>query len=568
MSKHRRRLTGIGASPGRAVGEVVTMAPPEPSPPDDAPLAAGADPAAEADRLARAVAAVARRLEAAGEGATGAARELLQATATMAADPALLADARARVLQERCTAARAVWDAAESVRLRLVELGGDLAERARDVADVRDRVVAELEGRPVPRVPQAGGPAVLVATDLAPADAATLDPGVVVALVTAGGGPTAHTVIVARALGIPAVVGVGELSALRAGATVLVDGSAGTVLLDPTPDEVDDARTHPRSPLDAPCAAVADAATFDGRGRTRDGYEVALLANVGGPREASAAAELGAAGIGLLRTEFCFLGRDDEPSVEEQATRYREVFASFPGRRVVVRTLDAGSDKPLPFVSPGGEPNPALGVRGVRTAVKRPGVLDNQLTAVALAAADSGADVAVMAPMVATADEAEEFAARCRAHGLAQVGVMIEVPAAALLAGRLLTHVDFASIGTNDLAQYVLAADRQVAELAPLCSPWQPAVLTLVAATCHDARELGRPVDVCGEAAADPVLAPVLMGLGVGSLSMLPRDLPAVAAALSRVTLAECAELARLALDARSAQDARDRVLAALSPRR
>lgn len=550
----RRRLSGLGVSPGRAVGVVVTMPPPVPEPSAGARLAPGDDSAAAGERIAVAASVVARRLGEAAARAVGDARDVLEATALMAADPSLVAEARRRVTQERVAPTRAVWDAAESVRAQLAALGGYLADRAGDVADVRDRVVAELEGRAAPGVPDLAGPSVLVATDLAPADAATLDPRVV-ALVTAGGGPTSHTAIVARALGIPAVVGAADAPTLADGETVLVDGAAGTVLVGPSDGEV--------AGVEAGLRARAGLA-FDGRGRTRDGHEVPLLANVGGPGEAVAAAVAGAQGVGLFRTEFCFLGRTDEPSVAEQVARYREVFAAFPGRRVVVRTLDAGADKPMPFVTTADEPNPALGVRGLRTVARRPEVLEHQLAAIATAAAAESADVAVMAPMVATVAEAADFAGRCRAHGLPAAGVMVEVPAAALLAGPLLARVDFASVGTNDLAQYAMAADRELADVGALCTPWQPAVLALVAATCRGGRRHGRPVGVCGEAAADPALAVVLVGLGVSSLSMAPRALPDVAAVLGGVSLAECERLAALALDAESADDARARVRAGL----
>lgn len=551
----RRRVTGIGVSPGRAVGVVARMLPPSGEPAAESRLAPGDDAEAAGARVVAAATAVAERLSAAAARAEGTARDVLEATALMAADPSLVAEARRLVTEGRLAPARAVWEAAESVRAQLTALGGYLAERARDVADVRDRIIAELEGRPAPGVPDLAGPAVLVAPDLAPADAATLDPRVVVALVTAGGGPTAHTAIVARALGIPAVVGAADATTLADGETVLVDGSTGTVLVAPGQQEV------------AQVAAAVRARAerrFDGRGRTGDGHDVALMANVGVPGEAVAAAAAGAQGVGLFRTEFCFLGRADEPSVAEQVAAYREVLAAFPGRRVVVRTLDAGADKPMPFVTPGREPNPALGVRGLRTAARRPEVLDRQLAAIAQAAALETAEVAVMAPMVATVAEAEGFAERCRRHGLAAVGVMVEVPAAALLAGPLLARVEFASLGTNDLAQYVMAADRELADVGALCTPWQPAVLALVAATCRGGRQQGRPVGVCGEAAADPVLAAVLVGLGVSSLSMAPRALPDVAAVLASVRLGECERLAAIALGAEDPDDARARVRAEL----
>jgi phosphotransferase system enzyme I (PtsI) len=295
---------------------------------------------------------------------------------------------------------------------------------------------------------------------------------------------------------------------------------------------------------------------------TSDGHPVALLANIGTAQDAESAGVLDVEGVGLFRTEFLFLGQERAPSLEEQVTVYTRVFEAFGSRRVVVRTLDAGADKPLAFADLGPEDNPALGRRGLRLSAERPELLDTQLTALATAARATGADVRVMAPMVATAEESAWFARRVREHGLPVVGVMIEVPAAALRARHVLAEVDFASIGTNDLAQYTLAADRMQGELATLLDPWQPAVLDLVAAACDGGRDKGKPIGVCGEAAADPLLALVLTGLGVSSLSMAPTRVPAVRAALRMHDLSTCTAMAAAARAARSPQDARDAVLA------
>jgi phosphotransferase system enzyme I (PtsI) len=284
---------------------------------------------------------------------------------------------------------------------------------------------------------------------------------------------------------------------------------------------------------------------------------VELLANVADPAGAAAAVDAGAEGVGLFRTEFLYLGRGTEPSVDEQVAAYRRVLGAFAGRRVVVRTLDAGADKPMPFVTAADEPNPALGVRGLRTVVGHADVLERQLQAIATAAEAEDADVWVMAPMVSTPEETRSFVEACKAHGLRQVGVMVEVPAAALRSRWIFEHAAFGSIGTNDLIQYTMAADRVLGELAPLSTPWQPAVLDLVRATCEGAAAHDRPVGVCGEAAADPTLAPVLVGLGVTSLSMTPRALADVAAVLGRTTSDECRELARVALDQPDAEAAR-----------
>jgi phosphotransferase system enzyme I (PtsI) len=356
------------------------------------------------------------------------------------------------------------------------------------------------------------------------------------------------------------VVGLPAAATLADGVLVRVDGSAGTVEVGVDPSAVD--------------ATVAELPSYDGPGRTADGHPVQLLLNVGsaadlatGGRGPSAAlrdaGNAAAEGVGLFRTELLFLDRRDMPSGDEQQRVYEELLRAVDGRKVVLRTLDAGADKPLPFLGLRPEPNPALGVRGLRVARQQPEVLTAQLTAVAAAATAARAEVWVMAPMVATAAEAAGFAAAVRAAGLPTAGVMVEVPAAALQADRLLAVVDFLSIGTNDLGQYTMAADRQAAELAELLDPWQPAVLALVAACGAAGERAGKPVGVCGEAAADPLLALVLVGLGIGSLSMSARSLPLVGAALAAHTLADCKALAGLALDADSAEAAREAVRAA-----
>ncbi|PFG41719.1 phosphotransferase system enzyme I (PtsI) [Isoptericola jiangsuensis] len=546
-------LTGAAVSPGRAAGPAVTM--PDPVPEPRTTRLAGTDVDAGVERLGDAARTVRDELTERAAAATGTAADLLAVTAAMAADPALVADAERRIRVDRLTPERAIWDAARGLARQLEKIGPPLSERARDVLDVRDRIVAELIGVRPPGVPRPDHPFVLVADDLAPADTATLDPAVVLGVVTAGGGPTSHTAILARALGIPAVVAVRGAEEIVDGETILLDGGAGVVVRDPDPVTVTAAQQR-----------EAARRAFDGTGRTADGTRVELLANVADPAGAQAATEANAEGVGLFRTEFCFLGRGNEPAVSEQVAAYRRVLASFPGRKVVVRTLDAGADKPLPFVTSDGEPNPALGVRGLRTAVRRPAVLDRQLQAIATAAAAENADVWVMAPMVSTAAEAREFVAACAGHGLRTAGVMIEVPAAALRSASVFEHAAFGSLGTNDLVQYTMAADRMLGDLATLSTPWQPAVLDLVRATCTGAAVHGRPVGVCGEAAADATLAPVLVGLGVRSLSMTPRALADVAAVLARVDLDECRHLADLALAADDPVAARSAVRDAIRP--
>jgi phosphoenolpyruvate-protein kinase (PTS system EI component) len=325
-----------------------------------------------------------------------------------------------------------------------------------------------------------------------------------------------------------------------------VDGTTGTVTIDPSESEV--------AEIESQDGASPE---FSGAGRTLDGHRVQLLANVGSPASVEAALAARAEGIGLFRTEFLFLDRADAPTIDEQVAAYEDVFAAFAGKRVIIRTLDAGADKPLAFVTQADEANPALGIRGYRTSWRRPDLMEDQLTAIARAAGAQSADVQVMAPMIDTPDEAAEFADRCAAHGLKIMGVMIETPAAAITATELLSVVDFVSLGTNDLAQYTMAADREVGDLALLNDPWQPAVLRMMRLAFDAGTSADKPVSVCGEAAADPLLAAVLVGFGASSLSMSPRALGYVGELLAGVTLEDCRRAADAAAGSRTAQAAR-----------
>jgi len=525
------RLSGVGVSSGRASGPVVRVAEALPEPPlGPRP----ADTKEEASRIRPATEVVAQRLMERAKTVEGEAKAVLETTATMAGDPSLIKSAEKLVVDEALPAARAVHQAAAKFISALQAAGGYMAERARDVQDVRDRVVAELLGVPAPGVPDLTSPSVLVARDLAPADTAGLDPSKVLALVTEEGGPTSHTAILARSLGIPAVVACRGVLASEAKA-LEVDGDTGQV-------RESDGKVR--------AAGTGKKAVWNGVGVLKDGHRVKVLGNVGSPADAAAAAAAGAEGVGLFRTEFCFLDAAEEPTVAEQTAAYEAVLAPFAGKPVVVRTLDAGADKPLAFLSPDPEPNPALGVRGLRVAFDRPEVLDRQLQAIAAAAASSGADVSVMAPMVATAAEASWFVARARQAGIKRAGVMVEVPSAALSAREILQVVDFISIGTNDLAQYVFAADRQLGGVAALNDPWQPALLRLIAQVGEAATAAGKPIGVCGEAAADPLLACVLIGMGVTSLSMNHTALADVGAKLATSSMDICQLAARGALAA------------------
>ncbi|MFK4805618.1 phosphoenolpyruvate--protein phosphotransferase [Microbacterium sp. ZW CA_36] len=539
-------LRGVGIGLGVAQGPVARMAEPAPAP-SDAPSTLSVD--AEKARVTDAVAAVARELEARGAQAGGAAQEVLEAQAMMAEDPTLADEVGTRLAQGR-TGEFAVFDAFASFRDQLTALGGYLGERAADLDDVAQRVIARLRGEPAPGVPDPGHPFVLVAKDLAPADTALLDLDKVLALVTTEGGPTSHTAILAREKSIVAIVGAVDAKNLRDGETVIVDAAAGVVTTAPTPDELERAERRAEDRASASSAPITD-------GALADGTPVPLLANLGKPEGAIDAVALGAEGVGLFRTEFLFLSSAQAPTVEQQREAYTKLLSAFPGKKVVVRVLDAGADKPLAFLNDAHEENPALGLRGIRALRASEDILREQLTALAEADAATDADLWVMAPMVATVEESEYFTDIARDYGIKTAGVMVEVPSSALLADRILSYTDFASIGTNDLTQYTMAADRLLGSVASLQDPWHPAVLRLIREVGDAGRAHGKPVGICGEAAADPLLAVVLVGLGATSLSMAPTALADVRATLLQHTVDQARDIAAAALAASDAGSAR-----------
>jgi phosphotransferase system enzyme I (PtsI) len=539
-------VTGIGVGRGLVVGDVRRMPDPLPEPAQTTSTRTAED---EIVRATQALGETAADLRARGVQAGGVAKEVLDALALMADDPMLLADVQDRI-ERGSTAERSVFDAFAGFASIMQAAGGYMAERAGDLGDVANRVIARIMGVSAPGVPQSTTPFILVARDLAPADTALLDFDIVRALVTTDGGPTSHTAILAREKGLPAIVGATGAEVLVDGDVVIVDASTGDIVLHPSAARIDEALLEAESRQ-----AAREGAT--GPGRMADGHEVALLANVGSSSSASAAVDAQAEGVGLFRTEFLFLDNDTAPSIEEQRVEYSAVFDKFPGQKVVVRVLDAGADKPLSFLTDEGEENPALGRRGIRALLAHEDILRDQLTAIAQATATTSADVWVMAPMISTVEETEAFVGICREVGITKPGVMIEVPSSALLADHILDVADFVSIGTNDLTQYTFAADRLLGTVANLQDAWNPAVLRLIREVGLAGERTKKPVGICGEAAADPVLAVVLIGLGVTSLSMSPTALADVRAEISRFTLAEARQLAERALSARNAKDAR-----------
>lgn len=545
-------ISGIGIGRGIAVGRVIRMTEPLPEPSSSKSARTAHE---EGVRVTEALHRVAVDLTARGESAGGTAGEVLEAQAMMAEDPALVDDIVLR-LAAGATAERAVFEAFVAFRDVLLELGGYLAERAGDLDDVSRRVLASLSGVAAPGVPSPGHPFILIARDLAPADTATLDLSMVLGLVTIDGGPTSHTAILAREKSIVALVGAIHAGDLEEGTEVILDAAGGVVIARPTDEQLADA--HAR--IDAR-AALAKAPTSPGR--LADGSPIPLLANLGSAEGAEQAAALGAEGVGLFRTEFLYMNSQTAPTVTEQKAQYERMLRAFPGKKVVVRALDAGADKPLAFLNNAREENPALGLRGLRALRGAEPILRDQLTALAQADAETEAELWVMAPMVATVEETQYFVGLAHELGLRTAGVMVEVPSAALLADRILAHADFASIGTNDLTQYTLAADRMLGTVAEYQDPWNPAVLRLVSEVGAAGSILGKPVGVCGEAAADPLLALVLVGLGATSLSMSASALADVRATLVQFTREQAIAFARLALGADDAASARRLVTAA-----
>ena len=482
------------------------------------------------------VAARARIAKDAGEAEAG----IFDAHLLLLDDAALLGPAKESV--DAGTSAAVAWrDAAVATAEAWRALDDPyLRERAADVEDVGGRVLRHLAGETA--TTGIAEPGVLVARDLTPGDTANLDRELVKGLAIARGGATSHAAILARALGIPAVVGLGEgVLGVPEGTTLVVDGAAGTVEVAPPQDVLDE---RERARVEAEERHARARARAREPAGLRGGETIEVAANVGSVADAAGAVELGADGVGLLRTEFLFLGREDEPSEDEQRAVYEEIAAALGGRPVIIRTLDAGADKPLPFLAQAPEDNPFLGVRGIRLGLAHPDLLRTQLRAIAAVATKH--PVKVMFPMVATLDEYRQ--ARAMVDADIEVGVMLEVPAVALQADAFAREVDFFSVGTNDLTQYTMAAERGNEALASLLAGPQTPVLRLIKSAVEAAEVHGRWVGVCGELAGDPEAAVVLAGLGVRELSMAASRIPEVKDALRAVSLGEARDAAAQAL--------------------
>jgi phosphoenolpyruvate-protein phosphotransferase len=575
------RLTGIAGAPGIGIGPAWRFGAAAATPTPGPPFTGGGAPPADAVRAASAE--TARQLEALAERIRGLGRAdeaaIFDAQALMAGDPMLI-DEAIRLAGADGDPAEAVRAAADSAAAMLAAIDDELlAARAADVRDVGARIVRVLRGETLalPSVPS-----VAIADDLPPSVTAEIPPGFLLGIALSGGSRTAHAVILARSLGIPAIVGVAglleavdEASGGDGRVVIALDGESGEVVLRPTPD---DEVAFRRRAAELEARRAAAAGLRDRPTATADGERVMLVANIGTPADSARAIEAGAEGVGLFRTEFLFMSRQTPPSEDEQVAAYRQVLSDFgPQRPVVIRLADIGGDKAIPYLGLPPEQNPFLGVRAIRLAYASPDLLVTQLRAIWRAGAAAGVTPHVMAPMVATAaDVALLLALRDRARAslvdagvpIAErlvTGIMVEVPSAALLAPELARMIDFFSIGTNDLTQYVLAADRGNAALASLQDALHPAVLRAVAGVVAGADAAGIPVAVCGELAGDPLGALVLVGLGVDELSADAGSLDGVRAALARVTRPQLDELARRALAAADAEAVRELAAAALA---
>jgi phosphoenolpyruvate-protein phosphotransferase len=576
-----RSIRGVPVAGGVAIGPAVVVA--GDPPPAGGRVAPGMEPA-EVDRFAAAAAAAAedyRQLAAdirdAGHPDEA---EIFAAQAEMALDPTLgdRVVARIRAGDDAIAAARGA-SAELAAQLRALE-DELLAARAVDLEAVADRIARRLAGLSPDAMPRIDRPSLVVAQDLAASAAASLPRDRLLGMALEAGSPTAHAAILARAWGVPAVVGAaGLLDAIAAAASpsgdrpvdVAIDGATGEVVVDP--DEASRDRLSRRRSA-ALAAAGRDRDEARDPAVTADGVEVVLLANLGTPAEAAAARELGARGVGLFRTEFLFLERTTAPSEDEQAAAYRAVVEAVAPDPVTIRLLDVGGDKPIPYLPLPAEANPFLGVRALRIAGLAGDVLETQLRAAMRAAV--AAPVKVMAPMVADAADVailRDLAGRARggleaagtAHGPIALGAMLEVPSAVVLADRLLPMLDFASLGTNDLLQYTLAADRGNAHLGRFHDPLHPALLRLVADAVTAAGRAGIELSVCGEMAGDPVAALVLVGLGIRRLSMAPSSLGPVRRAIRGSDAAVLAASARRLMDLGSAADVRAAIAAGAS---
>ena len=557
-------IAGVAASPGLAIGRLHQFKRTQIVVSDATPH----DRAAERQHLQQAIAVARTQLDQvyadvkARAGQNEAA--IFRAHQALLDDPDLVADVSGRI--EAGHSAAWSWQQAIDSRVSDLErLGNErLSARAADLHDVGQRVLRVLAWTTEGEVSLPDEPVIVVAEDLAPSDTARLDPRRTLGVCTASGGPTSHTAIIARSLDIPALVGAGAALLEQADGTLcILDGSAGVLYMEPSEVDVASARAAQielEQRRDVEFQARYEPAL------TTDGARIEVVANIGKPAEAAAAVDAGAEGVGLVRTEFLFLERDTPPSEDEQFEAYSEMARAVNGLPLVIRTLDIGGDKAVPYLSLPPEANPFLGVRGIRLCLRRRDLFVPQLRAI-FRASQTG-PIQIMFPMVATLEEFRE--ARAITEGVRQevgaapvpIGIMVEVPSAVLMADEFARVADFFSIGTNDLTQYVLAMDRQHPTLAQQADALHPAVLRTIKRLVQSVEGSGKWVGVCGGIAGDPLGAVILVGIGVTELSVSIPSVAAVKAKLRRVSHAQAKRLAERALACSTAAEVRQLALA------
>ena len=560
-----KTLRGIGASPGFAIGPVFRYE----THTQVVEQRQITDVEAELARLDAALAQAQQEIQAltaqAQQDVGASHASIFEAHEMFLSDPELLERVRTMIETQHVNTEYSWKESTEQYASMLRSINDEyLAARATDVEDVARRVMRILQGT-AEQTAQLVEPSVIIATELTPSDTVSLDKQKVLAFCTARGGSTSHVAILSKALGIPSIVGLGAaIELLQNGTQVIVNGATGEVVIEPDTATIatyrQQADTLTQSQTEARKKAQEPAITSDG-------VQVEVVANIGSPDETDGALEYGAEGIGLLRTEFLCLQRATAPDEDEQVAVYGAIMQTMGQRPVVIRTLDIGGDKPASYLDMPAEMNPFLGVRGLRLSLSHPDLFQTQLRA--LLRAGAGHNLKIMFPMVATRDEAlaarEQVAvarASLEARGVpyaqtCEVGIMVEVPSAAVMADVLADVVDFFSIGTNDLAQYTLAADRTNAAVATLADALHPAVLRLIRMVIEAAHAQRKWVGLCGELAGDPLAAPVLLGLGLDEFSMTARSVPLVKQAIRRYTVAEARQIAKHTLALSNANEVR-----------
>jgi phosphotransferase system enzyme I (PtsI) len=493
--------------------------------------------------------------------------EIFNAQKMMLEDPELIGMVKTRLKEEQINVEAALYETSEAFACQLEAIEDEyLSARALDIRDVTSRCLRNLMGIDDTAAVGLLKPSIIVAQDLTPSDTVMLNKDHVLGFCTAKGGSTSHTAILARGLGIPAVVGAGEqVNQITQKDTLVVDGDAGKVIINPDKNTLKEIKARQTRFLEIQSEAES---ISHKPAITTDGHQVEVVANIGSEKGIKPALEAGAEGVGLLRSEFLYLERDSLPTEEEQYQKYKTIADAFGDKPVILRTLDIGGDKDIPYIVMANEDNPFLGVRAIRLCLERPDIFKPQLRAALRAGV--GNNLKLMFPMVGSVVDVErtrQVLEECRAElkeegyqvaDKMEIGIMIEIPSAAIIADQLAEVVDFFSIGTNDLSQYTMAADRTNAKVAPLASGFQPAVFRLIKNVIDAAHEKGKWVGLCGEMAGELLAIPILLGLGLDEFSMNPPAIPFAKRLIRSISQDEARQVATTALDLTNDQEIRE----------